>query len=135
MPNLKVFFRNFFDTPKISDNNIRKFAEDQLQRMISNNPTGIYNQLITYTTFAYNGYFGAISNEDVRTAIKEGSTIGMNNALKAFRITVSRKEGIIRGTYGKTSEVYQEFYPHGITEYNRASLGNAQVLMAGGVTG
>jgi len=134
MPNLKVFFRNFFDTPKISDNNIRKFAEDQLQRMISNNPTGIYNQLITDTTFAYNGYFGAISNEDVRTAIKEGSTIGMNNALKAFRITVSRKEGIIRGTYGKTSEVYQEFYPHGIMEYTGATLGNVQLLMERMVT-
>ena len=129
MLNLEIMFKNHFDTDKISDNNLRKFAEDQIQRMISNNPGGIYNQLITNTTAAYNGYFGSITNEDTKTAIKEGATIGMNTAMKAFQDAASQKEGTIRGNYGAKSATYQEFYPHGITEYTKANLGNVNTLM------
>lgn len=134
MENLIVFFKNHFNTERISDNNIRKYAENQLHRMIANNPGGIYNQLITDTTSAYNGYFGAITNEDSRTAIKEGSTIAMNNSMKAFKQDASQKEGIIKGTYGAKSDTYQEFYPHGIMEYTGATLGNVQMLMKRMVT-
>ena len=134
MLNLERFFKNIFNTKEISDNNTRKYAEDQLQRMIANNPAGIYNQLITDTTAAYNGYFGAITDEDSKTAIKEGSTIAMNNSMKAFQQDASQKEGIIKGTYGKDSATYQEFYPHGITEYTKATLGNVSTLMERMVT-
>lgn len=129
MQNLNIFFINHFNTERISDNNIRKYAEDHLQRIIANNTGGIFNQLITDTTSAYNGYFGAITDEDSKTAIKEGSTISMNNALRQFKSDVSQKEGIIKGTYGVKSSVYQEFYPHGITEYTNATLGSAPLLM------
>lgn len=134
MQNLIVFFKNIFDTKEISDNNVRKYAEDQLQRMIANNPAGIYNQLITDTSNAYTGYFGAITDEDSITAMKEGSTISMNNSLTSFQKDASQKEGIIKGTYAKDSSIYQEFYPHGIMEYTRAGLGNVGMLMERMVT-
>jgi len=129
MLNLINFFRILFNTSRISDLNLRKFCEDNLQRMIANNPGGIYTILITDTTTAYNGYYGAITDEDARTAIKEGSTIAMNNAMKDFQDNVSQQEGIIRGTYGKTSPIYQEFFPHGLTEYSNANLQGVGVLM------
>ncbi|MBL7128864.1 MAG: hypothetical protein ISS16_07755 [Ignavibacteria bacterium] len=129
MINIETFFRNHLDTPKILDFNMRKFAEINLQRMMVNNTGGIYNDLITNTTTAYNDYYGAISDEDTKTAIKEGSTVAMNDAMGAFKNAASQKEGIVRGTYGKDSPTYQEFYPHGITEYSSASLENVGVLM------
>ncbi len=129
MQNLNVFFKNHFNTKEISDDNVRKFTEINLQRMITNNPGGIYASLITDTTAAYNGYFGAITDEDTITAIKEGSTVAMSNAVAAFKSAASQKEGIVRGTYGVNSPTYQEFYPHGITEYTTATLENVATLM------
>lgn len=134
MINLNAIFKNHFDTREISDDNMRKFSETNLDRMISNNPGGIYDTLITNTTTVYNDYFGAITDEDVKAAIKEGSTIAMNNAMEEFKLTVSQKEGIIRGTYGKDSPTYQEFFPHGLTEYSKASLENVPTLMSRMVT-
>ena len=39
------------------------------------------------------------------------------------------KEGIIRGTWGKESSQYQEFYPQGITEYTKATRAKMNELM------
>ena len=38
-------------------------------------------------------------------------------------------QGIIRGTWGKESSQYQEFYPHGVTEYFKATRANMNELM------
>ena len=100
-----------------------------MQRFIANNPGSTYDAIIADITAAHTDYYGAITDEDVKTAIKEGSTIAMNGALKLFKETVSQKEGIVRGTYGADSPTYQEFFPHGLTEYSKATLANAEMLM------
>lgn len=128
MLNLTKFAVNHFDTDRISDDNMKKLAETTWQRLMANNPGNIYDQLITDTATAYTDYYGSVTDEDVKTAIKEGSTVAMNGALKTFKATVSQKEGIIRGTYGADSPTYQEFFPHGISEYSNATLANAQTL-------
>jgi len=48
---------------------------------------------------------------------------------KEFVELVVIKEGIIRGTWGKGSQVYQVFFPHGKKEYRKAKRGNIQILM------
>jgi len=48
---------------------------------------------------------------------------------KEFADLISMKEGIIRGTWGKESAQYQEFYPHGITEYTKAIRATMNELM------
>jgi hypothetical protein len=50
MINLETFFKNHFDTKEISDNNLKLFAEDHLQRITANNPGGIYSSGITAST-------------------------------------------------------------------------------------
>lgn len=126
---LKRFPVNQFDTIKISDDNLKKFSEIAMQRFIANNPGSIYDAIIAEITAAHTDYYGAITDEDVKTAVKEGSTIAMNGALKLFKETVSQKEGIVRGTYGADTPTYQEFFPHGLTEYSNATLANAEMLM------
>jgi hypothetical protein len=128
MINLMKFAVNHFDNVKISDDNMKKFAEIAMQRFIANNPGSIYDTIIAEITAAYTDYYGAITDEDVKTAIKEGSTVAMNGELKTFKASVSQKEGIVRGNYGVDSPTYQEFFPHGVTEYSNATLGNAQTL-------
>ena len=126
---LKRFPVNQFDTIKISDDNLKKFSEIAMQRFIANNPGSTYDVIIAEITAAHTDYYGAITDEDVKTAVKEGSTIAMNGALKLFKETVSQKEGIVRGTYGADTPTYQEFFPHGLTEYSNATLANAEMLM------
>lgn len=52
MINLQIFFKNHFDTQFISDDNMRKFADNHLQRLVVNNPGGIYTPIITDTGIA-----------------------------------------------------------------------------------
>jgi len=129
MKNLRTYFKVIFDSPKISDDNLRKFAEIHLQRLSAGNPGGIFTALITATTGAYQAYFGAIVDEATRAAIQKGMTLKMNNALDAFLEAARRQEGRIRAEYDKESAVYAEFYPQGLNEYNQASLADVEALM------
>lgn len=124
MINIKVFFKNHFDTKEISDENLRKFSDIHLLRLTTNNNGGIYTAIITDTGIVYIAYFGAIGDEAVRTAVKEGTTVELNIAIKNFKRDVSRKEGTIRGLYGVGTGTYQEFFPQGLTAYSDADLGN-----------
>jgi len=129
MRNLDIFFRIVFKRARISYENLRKFTEIAIQRIAMNNPGGIYTPILTALTNAYTDYFGDLTDEETKKAIKEGSTITMNNALAEFILWVRTKEGIIKGTFGIGSAIYEEFYPHGLTEYTKMTLANAVVIM------
>ena len=129
MLDLRTFFKNHFDTDKISDDNMRKFAEIHLQRLSANNTGGQYTTMITSLTAAYTAYYGALQNEDAKYALQQGLTITLTNIFESFKSYVSLKEGIIRGTFGKESAQYQEFFPQGLLEFTQATLANVQVLI------
>ncbi len=126
MQNLKTFFTNHYDTDRISDNRLRKFTEDHLQRTAE---LGTYPNLVTETQAVYTGYFGAITDEATKTAIREGQTKAVEAAVKAIKNAVSQQEGLIRAKYGKDSPEYQEFLPQGVSEYADATLANIETLV------
>ncbi len=129
MINLETFFRNHFDTQFISDDKMDLFAQDHIAHLKANNPENIYDPVITNTETAYNGYFSSKTNESISAAQKEAATVNVEKYAKEFVDMVSMKEGIIRGTWGKESSQYQEFYPHGITEYSKATRATMNELM------
>jgi hypothetical protein len=129
MINMETFFKNHFNTSRIGDDNLRKFAEIHLQRMAAKNGGGEFTAMITDTTTAYTNYFGSITDEDTKFAVQQGLTIAVNNAMENFKKAVSQKEGIVRGNFGKDSREYQEFFPLGVSEYSKATLQNIQMLM------
>jgi hypothetical protein len=129
MINLKRFAVNHFNTKNISDFSLRLFAEITWSSLIANNNAGVYDKLITDTGAAYTDYYGALTDEETKSAIKEGKTISMYAELKNFKETVQQKEGAVRGTFGHESGVYQEFFPQGLTEYTVATLTNVETLM------
>ena len=73
MRNLVSYFTGIFDSPRISDDNLRKFTEVHLKRLAANNPEGLFTGLLTATTAAYDDYFGAITDEDTRPCSRRGS--------------------------------------------------------------
>ena len=129
MRNLRTYFTVIFDSPKISDDNLRKFAETNLQRLSADNPGGVFTPLITATTAAYQAYFGAIVDEATRAALQKGMTLRKDEALDVFLEAVRRQEGRIRAEFGDGSAEYTEFYPQGLGEYNEATLANVESLM------
>lgn len=130
MINLKVFFKNHFDTKEISDDNMKKFTEDHIQRLAANNPGGAYAALINATTTAYNNYFGVMSDEDLAYANQQAKTIAMKNVFEEFKNLIRQKEGLIRANWNKETPEYQNFFPFGLAEYSKATLANVLTLMA-----
>lgn len=123
MQNLQVFFINHFDTDRLSDDTIRKFSEDHLQRLLK---SGAYPALAAALESAYTGYFGAITDEATKAAIRQGLTKNVELAVKAIKKNISQQEGTIRGKFDKGSAQYQEFFPQGVTEYSDANLSNIE---------
>jgi hypothetical protein len=129
MINLQTLFENFFNTDRISDDNLKKFTQDHIQRLTNNNGSGMFTELLTDTNTAYTTYFGKITDKDLAFAVQQSLTMSADNLMETFKSSVSQKEGIIRGTYGKDSPVYQEFFPLGVSEYSNATKANIETLM------
>ena len=129
MIDLKKIFKNHFNTEKISDDNLRKFAEVHIERLAANNGTAQFTTMITNTTNAYTAYFGAMTNERTKYAIQQGLTIAMNNTVDSFKSFVSKKAGVINDIFDKDTPVYQEFFPFGVSEYTNATLATIESLM------
>lgn len=130
MLQFESIFKNHFDTEKISDDNLKKFTEDHIQRLTANNGGGTFTAHITATTLAHTAYFGKISTEDFALAVQQGLTVTVDSIIKNFKKSVSQKEGLIRSFYDVSSPTYQEFFPHGVTEYSSATKANIEMLMA-----
>lgn len=129
MINFETLFINHLDTKDVSDDTMKELTQKHLTGMSQNNPGGIYDTPILDTTQAYTNYFGAMTDEATKIAIKEGSTVTMNIKLDLFKDFVSQQEGLIRSKWGKTAAEYQEFYPQGVTEYQRAPLKSIDQIM------
>ncbi len=129
MLDLRTFFKNHFDTREVSDDNLRKFVEDHLNRMISHNGNAVYTAYIQDTQVLYNNFNTFIKQEDQTFTAQQGKTLLTDKILSEFVALVSRKEGAVRSEFGKDSPEYQEFFPNGLNEYHQVSKANAEMLM------
>lgn len=129
MIQLSTFFKNHFDTKRISDDKIKVFTQDHIQRLIANNTANQYDLVIQDTVNAYDAYFGSVNDEDLAYAIQQGRTIAVDNKLASFKQTVSQQEGLVRSHWNKGTEDYEQFFPNGLTEYANATKTTVETLM------
>ena len=129
MLDLRNFFKNHFDTREVSDDNLRKFTEDHINRMIANNASSLYSAYIQATQNLYDAFNTFIKNEDQTFSAQQGKTMQTDKIITDFVALVSRKEGAVRSEFGKDSAEYQEFFPNGVTEYHQITKANAEMLM------
>jgi len=120
---------DIFDDPKLSDQKLRTYSDDQLIRIANNNPGGIYTGLITATTTAYTAYYGNMTNEAVILAVSEGLTVAMNGARTIVWDKLSTQQGLLVFLFGEESSIYQQFLPQGLTEYHNAALDNLTIIL------
>ena len=122
--NPEKLIEDLFDDVHLADYNLRSFTQDHLLRLSipANNPGGIYSGLISVTTTKFNAFFGKMDNESIQDSINQSLTITTEET-KALAITyLSTLEGLVSFKFGKTSGTYQQFYPHGLSEYHDANL-------------
>jgi hypothetical protein len=130
MINLNTLFQNHFDAKGISDDKLKGFSEDHIQRLTANNEGGIFSALIADTSAAHNQYFGSISSEATNLALQKSRTQSVDSLIISFKEEVSRREGLVKSLYGKDSATYTEFFPQGISEYRSASKINIETLIS-----
>lgn len=130
MLDLRTLFKNHFDTVRVSDDALRKFAQDHVARLKANNQNGGYARMLADTERVYKSYCEAIDTEDANFATQQGSTMNVDKLMDEFKKSVSRYEGAVRAEFGVGSNEYQQFFPNGMTEYNQATKANIEMLMA-----
>lgn len=130
MINLRTFFDVVFQDTTITDDELRRFSEDHLARLVANNEDGGYVAIITATEAVVTGYFGAISSEDAATALRMSLTRSRDAILQSFKKLVSRREGRVRDAFGTEAAAYLEFFPKGLTEFSNATLKTVETLMS-----
>ena len=130
MINLITLLQNHFGAKSISDEKLKGFSEDHLQRLTANNEGGVFSTLITDTTAAHTLYFGHIHSEAVNKALQKSRTQSVDGIIAKFKEEVSRREGLIKNKFGKDSATYTEFFPLGISEYRGANKISLETLIA-----
>lgn len=128
MIQLKTLFKNHFDNPEISDDELQKFSEDHLARLSAAHDPRLA-EILADTGTAHLQFYGSISNEDVAAAVRQGMTVQVDNTIQEFKKLVQRKEGAVRSAFGQESAEYQDFFPHGLTEYTHATKETIERLM------
>ena len=129
MMDLKRFFRNPFDDPQISDDELRAFAEDHLGRLSAANTGGEFDSRLTNTTAAFTAFFGQVTSNELKVALQKAATQQMNTRWTAFVAYMTRGgEARVADRAGNPSALYTEFFPRGLSEFHQAKVIDQQSL-------
>jgi hypothetical protein len=121
------FTKNPFLTLRVSKYRLDKFVADHLSRTKGrNNPA--YAQIILSTQALYDSIFGSIAARDRNYNEQQGFTIMVNQKIKEFKTKVLEMESLVCVKFKKKSPTWEEFYPHGRTEYYRVNKSNILLL-------
>ena len=85
----------------------------------------ILTLLKTDTERCYEEWHSLLIASATDKSVREGKTISLKDALADVQNYISRKEGVVADKFPVGSPVYEEFYPLGLSEYQRVNSGNA----------
>ena len=121
MIQLEDIFQNFFADEKITTERLKAFAQDNVSRLTANNPGSVYNSIITATNTRITELDTAITARASDAGAQTGSVFTKDAARAAFQDYISRKEGLVKSTFGKPSAQYNEFFPQGLSAFHKAT--------------
>ncbi|HSI65637.1 MAG TPA: hypothetical protein VLE43_21100 [Candidatus Saccharimonadia bacterium] len=136
-------FRQFFANPlqknSISEDALRIFAYDHLQRLTAANGGEEFNARLTDTVWAFTSFGGVVTGMELNRSLQLAATAEMYLRWNAFREWMSHEgESRITSKAGRESVMYARFFPEGVDELHRATLHGAGAIldrMLGMVTG
>jgi len=134
MIDLLRFTNDVFDDMALSDPKLRTFADDHLNRLTQLNTDGTFDPLIAATSTAYSAYYGKMTSESSVEALGQGRTIGTRQAWAAVLGKLTKQRHLLAYTFGRKSDIYQQFFPNGMVGYRRAPLDTLPALLKRYVT-
>jgi hypothetical protein len=130
MTNLRKFLESPFRRLKVSRDKIFKFFEDHLNRLIQAVDNGEpFAGLVAATQSAFDNLKLSLGSHSSTLAQKESKTMTVDLVIEEFKTAIKLREANILIHFSKDSPVYQEFFPHGKTEYNNANKASIERLM------
>lgn len=135
MKDLTTFFSNPFADTKIPLGNKKKFGEDTLKRIATQNTANQFDLLLADTLTAQTNLFGAITSVETNSAIQKARTLSVDNLIASFTARNTRLNKYLEANDTNKLPVYFEFFPQGVTAFTREiTKGNVQQRMQEMVT-
>jgi hypothetical protein len=130
MKKLNSYFKNIFPKgDKIPDLTINKFFQEHVVAIDSRNTTGQYDTMYNATKTAAKDFLDAITDKDTKSARCQGQTKKVDILVKNFKKGLPRFERVVGLAFLPDGDTYQEFFPHGMKEYYKATKTNIDGLM------
>lgn len=130
MSHLRQLFANPFHGESISDDALRIFTYDHLQKLAAANVGEEFNARLTDTVTAYSAFGGVITGYDLNRSLQIAATAEMFLRWSAFRGWMEEHgEPRIRNKAGEESVLYNQFLPEGLGELQKVTLHNAGPLL------
>ncbi len=130
MINLEQFFEIPFPCNKVSRKALRSFCEDHLSKLAAQNDGNRYDDMINQTLHAYQNHFGALIDPSTCNILQQCRLNSMARIVNSFISEIHLREPLLNNYFGEDSQQYQEFFPFGITEYERCTTENVEKLIS-----
>jgi hypothetical protein len=135
MINLARYFENPFDTPKVSLASLLAFTTDHLQRMLANNPGGVFTARITGTTAALNAINSSAVDDSTKLGVRKARKQSKRAFRKALPERLAKIQAQVVAKFGGKSPVIAQCFPSGREGVKRAPDDTLEAHLSTLVTG
>ncbi len=130
MSNLRQLFANPFQGQSISDDALRIFTHDHVQKLSEANRGDEFNARLTDTVAAFTAFGGVVTSTELGRSLLIIATSEMFLRWNACREWMADEgERHIINKAGRESAVYAQFFPEGLEEMGRITLEHAGRLL------
>jgi hypothetical protein len=125
-----TFFSNFFDNPKITDFRFRNFMRDTRSRFLAANADNSRQPAIDLIDTVLPDLDRELGEVEATGNLGMGKTMNTDSVLLHFSHAMSEEAPFIqRALKNEEPGAYLEFYPNGLSEYNRITKEDAPMLL------
>ena len=130
MINLKKFFESPFKSLKVGKDKLFKFFEDHKNRLEQAVADGEpFAAILSATITVFNNLKLSLGIQSGILAQKQAKTKTVDAIIKEFKTIIRLRYANILVKFPKKSDTYKEFFPHGLSEYTKASKASIERLM------
>lgn len=121
---------NPFDDMRYSNEDFKQFGLDLRAALRTNTAqSGLSPTQMTAYSDALDAYLTGTGGAKSNLALQKGSTADEKEAWAKVAEGVRAKEGLVRTKYAKGSPVYIQFFPNGLSEFNKPKKGDRVDLL------
>ena len=129
MINNEKLFGNPFDEPSIPTTLLIEFTKDMIERLTTANTNHQYDDMIAQAQTDLDVLEADVEKKDVSVTVRLGKTQTVDEVTAEFGQTMSDLYGVIAHSLGGSKKPEMlEFYPDGLTEYNKINRDNMAVI-------